>query len=223
MNKQRIPIIAMACVDEDYAIGYNENLLYKFPEDMKYFKNFTTNQIVVMGRKTFESMNCKPLPNRINVVLSRKFHEPITLVKIEEPFQNGVLIYANDLETLLTQKSLRQCVNIVNGAMEKLNISHRYEPTKAVVIGGSEIYKHAIEKNLVDEFRLTQVRERYENATGITPTHKFPIPCPDEVISFNEGLILETTQWKRYNSETKKYDEMSSFLKYQILIGEYLK
>lgn len=51
-------------------IGYNNKLLWHIPEDLKNFKKLTTGKIVVMGRKTFESIG-KPLPNRLNIVVTR--------------------------------------------------------------------------------------------------------------------------------------------------------
>lgn len=61
----------IVAVDENWAIGYQNNLLYHIKDDLKRFKNLTTGHIIVMGRKTLESMpKSAPLPNRINVVLS---------------------------------------------------------------------------------------------------------------------------------------------------------
>ncbi len=63
----------IVAVDENWAIGYENQLLYHIKEDMKRFKALTTGNIVVMGRKTLESMpNSAPLANRINVVLSSR-------------------------------------------------------------------------------------------------------------------------------------------------------
>jgi len=56
--------------DENHTIGNQGKLIWHCSEDLKYFRKVTTNHIVVMGRKTFESIG-KPLPNRINIVLSR--------------------------------------------------------------------------------------------------------------------------------------------------------
>ena len=51
----------------------DNKLLFRIPEDMAYFKKKTENNIVIMGRKTFESLpNKKPLSNRVNIVLTRK-------------------------------------------------------------------------------------------------------------------------------------------------------
>ena len=50
-------------------IGSGNKIPWRLPEDFKWFKNMTTGQIVVMGRKTFESLG-KPLPNRTTIILS---------------------------------------------------------------------------------------------------------------------------------------------------------
>jgi dihydrofolate reductase len=51
------------------AIGKNGQLLWHLPKDLKFFKNTTWGMAVVMGRKTFESVN-KPLPGRVNIVIT---------------------------------------------------------------------------------------------------------------------------------------------------------
>ena len=53
-----------------HVIGKHNQLLWKMPADMKYFKTLTTGHHVLMGRKTFESIG-KPLPDRTNQVLTR--------------------------------------------------------------------------------------------------------------------------------------------------------
>jgi dihydrofolate reductase/thymidylate synthase len=52
-------------------IGSKGSIPWKSPTDMAFFKKMTTDTVVVMGRITWESLNCKKLPNRINIVLSR--------------------------------------------------------------------------------------------------------------------------------------------------------
>lgn len=65
-------ISAIVAVDNNWGIGYNGDLLEKIPEDMKYFKELTTNNVVVMGRKTWDSLPKKPLPNRTNIVITNQ-------------------------------------------------------------------------------------------------------------------------------------------------------
>ena len=58
-------------VDNDFNIGYKGEMLHTLKEDLKHFKNVTKGHIVVMGRKTLESLpGGRPLKNRTNVVLT---------------------------------------------------------------------------------------------------------------------------------------------------------
>lgn len=62
----------IVAVDENWAIGKDNELLFHIKEDLMRFKNLTLGQNVVMGRKTLESMpKGAPLPKRNNIVLSR--------------------------------------------------------------------------------------------------------------------------------------------------------
>lgn len=63
-------ISAIVAVDNNWGIGYNGDLLEHIPEDLKYFKELTTGHIVVMGRKTWDSLPKKPLKDRLNIVIS---------------------------------------------------------------------------------------------------------------------------------------------------------
>jgi len=56
---------------ENNAIGKNNQLLWNLPNDLKFFKNTTWGFPIIMGRKTFESVN-KPLPGRTNIVVTTK-------------------------------------------------------------------------------------------------------------------------------------------------------
>ncbi|MBI4664370.1 MAG: dihydrofolate reductase [Verrucomicrobia bacterium] len=61
---------AIAAMSENRVIGQRGRIPWHLPEDFKWFKKMTTGQIVIMGRKTFESIG-RPLPNRATIVLSR--------------------------------------------------------------------------------------------------------------------------------------------------------
>lgn len=56
--------------DRNGLIGKGGTLPWSLPNDLKFFKQMTINQAIVMGRKTFEGMGKRPLPNRINIVLT---------------------------------------------------------------------------------------------------------------------------------------------------------
>lgn len=78
-------------------IGKDNQLLWHLPADLKYFKETTTGHPIIMGRKTFESIG-RPLPNRVNVVLSSK---PI------------------DIPGILSFTSLEAAINELQGKYEK--------------------------------------------------------------------------------------------------------
>lgn len=223
MLDHRIEVTTMACVDMNYAIGYEQNLLYKFSEDMKYFKTFTMGQIVIMGRKTFESMGSKPLPGRINVVLSGKVTRPMFSLSDKTP-----VFTLYDLNVALNQKTLQLFVEISNNELEKIfgNCAEKFNPNEAVVIGGSAIYNQSITKDLVDKFRLTMVCENYEKVTGVKPTHYFPAPYPSEIMNFKEGPKMYASKYKRYDAKLKEYfieNNSEKSLEYKFITGEYLK
>ena len=63
----------IAAADKNWAIGKDGELLVRISEDMKNFSAMTTGNVIVMGRKTLESFpGGKPLPNRVNIVLTHK-------------------------------------------------------------------------------------------------------------------------------------------------------
>ena len=66
-------MILIAAVAANRAIGRNNELLQRLPEDMKFFRSVTLNHTCVMGRKTYESIG-RPLPHRQNIILTRQPH-----------------------------------------------------------------------------------------------------------------------------------------------------
>jgi dihydrofolate reductase len=67
MSKSFKAIVAMSL---NRGIGKDNKLPWHFPEDLKWFKKLTTGNVIIMGRKTWESIG-KPLPNRESIVVSR--------------------------------------------------------------------------------------------------------------------------------------------------------
>ena len=82
---------------ENNAIGKNNQLLWHLPNDLKFFKNTTWGMPVIMGRKTFESVN-KPLPGRFNIVITRQ----------AEWKADGVIV-ASDLQDALKKAAETNC------------------------------------------------------------------------------------------------------------------
>ena len=120
-------IIGIVAVDRNGAIGKGGNLPWHYSADMKFFKETTTGNAIVMGHNTWRSLK-KPLPNRLNIVLSRKSEV--------EP-QESVLV-------------LRDVESVLRKAKEL--------PCYLFVIGGEQVYRSFlphIEKWLVTEVPLT--------------------------------------------------------------------
>lgn len=69
---QKIALIA--AIAENNAIGFGNKLIYWLPNDLKRFKELTTGHTIIMGSNTFRSLPKGALPNRRNIVLSRKEH-----------------------------------------------------------------------------------------------------------------------------------------------------
>lgn len=76
------PLKAIAAMSLNRVIGNGNQIPWHLPEDFKWFKATTTGHVLVMGRKTFESIG-KPLPNRKTIVLSRSAfsHPDITVIR----------------------------------------------------------------------------------------------------------------------------------------------
>ena len=63
----------IVAVDKNWAIGNKNDLLVRIPADQRFFRQETTGKVIIMGRKTLESFpQCTPLPNRTNIVITRK-------------------------------------------------------------------------------------------------------------------------------------------------------
>tara|TARA_B100000989_G_C19492308_1_gene450381 strand:- start:410 stop:904 length:495 start_codon:yes stop_codon:yes gene_type:complete len=92
MTKRELTIIAAA--SSNNVIGLNNKLIWNIPKDLKRFKKLTESHCVIMGRKTFESLPY-PLPNRLNIVITRnsKYHH------------DGIVICRN------IQEALKHCNN----------------------------------------------------------------------------------------------------------------
>ncbi len=70
MNENQIKISMIAAMTQDRVIGKDNDMPWHLPDDLQFFKKNTLGKPVVMGRKTFESIGCRPLPNRPNFVIS---------------------------------------------------------------------------------------------------------------------------------------------------------
>jgi dihydrofolate reductase len=93
--------ILITAMDFNNAIGRDNKLLCHLGDDMKGFRSITDGQTIVMGRETYESIG-KPLPNRVNVVLTRDkdfkaegvtvFHHPAQVLDLEKASKTDIFI-----------------------------------------------------------------------------------------------------------------------------------
>lgn len=97
-------IILIAAIGANNELGYNNNLIWKIKEDLNFFKITTSGHIVVMGRKTYDSIG-KPLPNRTNIVLSSSMENQDELVIVRT---------FNELKTLL--EAIDEEVYVIGGS-----------------------------------------------------------------------------------------------------------
>lgn len=98
-------IALIAAVAENGVIGKDNQLIWRLSSDLKRFKALTTGHTVLMGRKTFESIGSKPLPNRLNIVISRNFQ-----------VENLNVLVCNSIESALAKCRHEEVVFVIGGA-----------------------------------------------------------------------------------------------------------
>jgi dihydrofolate reductase len=86
----------IAAVDKNLAIGHQGQMPWHHPQDLAFFQQETKGGVVLMGRRTWESLPTKPLPNRVNLVVTRT---PLPGV-LTFPTPQDALTYAQTLPTL---------------------------------------------------------------------------------------------------------------------------
>jgi dihydrofolate reductase len=113
---------------QNSVIGRDNKLPWHLPNDLKYFKRLTSGKTVIMGRKTYESIG-RPLPNRINIVVTRStdFHA------------EGIKV----VHSLPAAVALAEAETLISGAEE------------VIVMGGAEIYRQCL--SLADRLYVTLV------------------------------------------------------------------
>jgi dihydrofolate reductase len=127
----------IVAVSTNNVIGKENNLIWHLPIDMNFFKDTTTSHHVIMGRKNFESIPHKyrPLPNRKNIIITRN--------------KNYIA---------------KDCI-IKNNLKDALKEARDSDEDEAFIIGGGEIYKLALQENLVDRIYLTRIHYEFEGDT----------------------------------------------------------
>ncbi len=116
MSQQKPKISIIVALSKNKVIGKNNKLIWHLPQDLKRFKKLTLNHVVIMGRKTFESIG-KALPNRTNIVITRN--------KLYKTPNNKVII--------------------CDSLKKALQVGKKHEKKELFIIGGGQIYSQAID------------------------------------------------------------------------------
>lgn len=125
----------IVAVSENEVIGKDNSLLWNFPEDLQYFKKRTTGKIMILGRKTYDSLG-KPLPKRFHIVVSRSSQDS----------HNEMVKYVS---------SLREAYALA----EKMAMTGQW-PEEVMIVGGAQIYKESIPD--VDFIYLTRIPGNFQ-------------------------------------------------------------
>ena len=128
----------IACINQKRVLGNEGKLLYHIGNDLANFKRMTVGNVVIMGRKTFESLpNGVPLKDRVNIIITADEE-----YGVDAKFEN---------------------VYIVHSVEDAIELCDAFFSDKEVfVIGGESIYRQFMEKDLVGEMRLTIVNDDTE-------------------------------------------------------------
>lgn len=124
------------CSDKSFGIGKNNQLLTHIPEDLKYFKEQTQESVVVMGRKTFDSLPFKNgLPNRKNIVVSS--------IPKKSAWLYGEVTWVCSIDPIL-------------------NWFGNFKYEDVWVIGGASVYSQF--KDIVEEVHYTKINKTFPEA-----------------------------------------------------------
>lgn len=186
----RINLIVALC--KNNGIGLSGSLPWNIKEDMKHFYNTTVgkgNNAVVMGRKTWESLQGKPLKNRFNFVLTRN---EIEKQKINTLNYNNLLAFCS-INDLLNYCNYDHSNNSVD-KLDNVDVSAKFPFDVLWVIGGNEIYKQF--SHLSDMYVITYIDKYFDCDTF------FQCKISDEMHIMEEKILSEGVKVK-YLKRTK--------------------
>lgn len=179
MSYAHTQVAQIAAISNERCIGKDNDIPWHISEDLKRFKALTTagtdayvdtgiKGIVIMGRKTFESMNAKPLPKRVNFIITRQ------------------LDYAQ-AHGLNDRDDVHVVHNLDDALTQAANLAHGMKFDTIWVIGGERVFSRAM--MFTDRIELTLVDTSIENGDAFYPE----IPSDFEKTEESEPLIDETS------------------------------
>ena len=150
---------ALAAMSLNRVIGAGNKIPWHLPEDFRWFKEQTTGQVIVMGRKTFESLGGKPLPNRTNLVLTR--HPKNLKLRFPETFKlsktHVAATTARGTGQIHFPKMAVDDLRLVSGLGKIMPAKYACD---VFIVGGAQIYEQALP--LCSDLFLTVVQREVE-------------------------------------------------------------
>ena len=125
-------ITLIVAMGKNREIGKENQLLWHLPKDLKRFKELTSGYPIIMGRKTYESIG-KPLPNRTNIVISRK----------NDWFEEGILIVGSIKEAVKFAKKIDEEVFVIGGGNiyeQTIDLADKLEVTLVDAVLGADTF-----------------------------------------------------------------------------------
>lgn len=143
-------IIGIVAIAKNYAIGKDGRLPWHYSADLKFFKETTTGSAIVMGSNTWRSLG-KPLPNRLNIVLSRSN-------SIET--QPGVLLLRSREEVIALSQYLKSDLFIIGGAKTFETFADSVDEWIVTripeTVEGADVYMPG---DFLDSFKIRETRD----------------------------------------------------------------
>tara|TARA_B100002051_G_scaffold12206_1_gene10230 strand:- start:696 stop:1190 length:495 start_codon:yes stop_codon:yes gene_type:complete len=113
MKNRELTIIAAVSINN--VIGNNNKLIWRLSNDLRRFRDLTTNHSVIMGRKTFESLP-EPLPNRDNIVITRDTNYSKPGIQVCSSIEDAISLTKKDIQPYIIGggEIYSQTINIVD-------------------------------------------------------------------------------------------------------------
>ena len=154
----------IVAVDENRGIGKNGKMPWHIPADLKRFKELTTGNIVIMGRKTFSSIG-KPLSNRTNIVITRDKKYKVNGALVASSLEEAIRVASSKYQVLSMKKNKKNIP--IHDTKYKLHTTEN----EVFIIGGGQIFQEAI--NIADKLYLTLVEGKFDVDTYFPDYSKF--------------------------------------------------
>ena len=189
---------AIAAMSLNRVIGNGNKIPWHLPEDFKWFKSVTMGQVLVMGRKTFESIG-KPLPGRETIVLTRGAwtHPGVSIV-------HGL----NELVQWSAKSLTRPSATLSLSDGERAGVRGALDGRTIFIAGGAEIYRQALP--LCDELLVTLVK-RTVDGDAFFPAFEEQFELVEKIRETAEFDILRYQRKKSLVKTLSAEEQMAKF------------